>query len=47
MTSLIHFMVTSEKWLESDCSVVILGGLLLVCGLYDGIEVTGDKGVLG
>ena len=47
MTSLIHFRVTFEKWLESDCSMVILGGLLLVCGLYDGIEVTGDKGVLG
>lgn len=47
MTSLIHFRVTFEKWLESDCSVVILGGLLLVCGLYDGMGVTGDKGVPG
>ena len=43
MTSLIHFRVTFEKWLESDCSMVILGGLLLVCGLYDGIGVVGVR----
>ena len=47
MASLIHFMVTSGKWLESACSAVILGNLSLVCCLYDGIEVTGDKGVSG
>ena len=47
MASLIHFRVTFEKWLESACNAVILGGLLLVCGLYDGIGVTGGKGVPG
>lgn len=43
MASLIHFMVTSEKWLESACSAVILGDLLLVCCLYDGIGVVGVR----
>ena len=37
MASLIHFRATPGKWLESACSVVILGDLLLVCCLYDGI----------
>lgn len=35
--SLIHFRATPGKWLESACSAVIWGELLLVCGLYDGI----------
>ena len=26
-----------EEWLESSCSAVILGDLLLVCRLYDGM----------
>lgn len=31
MTSLIHFRVTPEKWLESAYNV-------LICSLYDGIR---------
>ena len=33
----------AEKWLESACNVVILGDLLLVCCLYDGIGVVGVR----
>lgn len=43
MVSLIHFRVTPGKWLESACSLVILGDLLLVCCLYDGIGVVGVR----
>ena len=43
MASLIHFRATPGKWLESACSVVILGDLLLVCCLYDGIGVVGAR----
>ena len=32
-----------EEWLESSCSAVILGDLLLVCCLYDGIGVVGVR----
>ena len=32
-----------EEWLESSCSAVILGDLLLVCRLYDGIGVVGVR----
>ncbi len=41
----IYFRVTGEKWLESACNVVILGDLLLVCCLYDGIGCSRRKGV--
>ena len=30
-------MIPFEKWLESACSVVVWGDLLLAFGLYDGI----------
>lgn len=43
MVSLIHFRVTPGKWLESACSLVILGDLLLVCCLYDGIGVVSTR----
>ena len=36
IASLITFRVTTGKWLESACSVVI-------CGLYDGIGVAGAR----
>ena len=32
-----------EEWLESSCSAVILGDLVLVCRLYDGIGVVGVR----
>lgn len=41
--ALLIYWVMPGKWLESACSVVILGGLLLVCGLYDGIGVAGVR----
>ena len=43
MSSLIHFRAMPGKWLESACNVVILGDLLLVCCLYDGIGVLGVR----
>ena len=43
MASLIHFRAMPGKWLESACNVVILGDLLLVCCLYDGIGVVGVR----
>lgn len=38
-----HFRVTPGKCLESACRATILGDLLLVCGLYDGIGAAGAR----